>query len=178
MFIFSSYYPLNTFIFLQISFIFLGIRKIPISPPLYRPWDLETFRSLLLYNYGLPHLEKNPSYLIYWHETCFYCRGLGGNVLSGFWIISILARFHRLGDTSESQYRFVQASQQYQLFAGEFLNYASRYLVIARCYFWIKFFADHIHDLLLVKIGPLHLISGVTSVVISLGWNLHSRCST
>ena len=40
-----------------------GTYKIPISPPIH----------------GLWHLEKNPCYLIYGHETCFYCRDLDGN---------------------------------------------------------------------------------------------------
>ena len=82
-----------------------------------RPWDLEKFLSsysfIFLHTffiipsyffifsshffifpppiyYGLWDLEKIPSYLIYSHETCFYCPDLDGNFLiliasSSFW---------------------------------------------------------------------------------------------
>ena len=68
------------------SFIFLHTSFIPISPPMYYGlWDLEKFRvfelgrilssSICLYR----DLEesKNPSYLIYGHETCFSFPGEG-----------------------------------------------------------------------------------------------------
>ena len=58
----------------------LGLRKIPISSSKYRPWDLTKFPFLLLYMDSLG-LGKNPSYLNYGHETCFYCRVLDGNFL-------------------------------------------------------------------------------------------------
>ena len=85
---YSSYILHNSFIFLHIFFIFLHnyffiflhTSFIPIFPPMnYGFWDLEKFRvfelgrisssSICLYR----DLEefKNPSYLIYGHETCF-----------------------------------------------------------------------------------------------------------
>ena len=43
-----------------------------------RSWDLKNseLSSYILWALGL---GKNPSYLIYGHETCFYCRDLDGN---------------------------------------------------------------------------------------------------
>ena len=64
LFIFSSYILHDSFIFLHIFFIFLGLEKIPISTPLYRPWDLENsdLSSYFFKSYGLYMGRVIPSY--------------------------------------------------------------------------------------------------------------------
>ena len=83
----SSYFlHISSYSFLFIFFIFLHIpgtwKNSKLRP---RPWDLEKFLHIELSSYiWAPGLRQNPNYeyLIYGHETCFYCRDLDGNLNS------------------------------------------------------------------------------------------------